>query len=98
MNRYTITPVGEEAAGLPPLLLRPTVRPSDYVAAVKRLGDWTVDYQHTYDKSPFEGIEPDAYRDAAQQAHVISGEEAESGRWTALVERLDQLRDQSERE
>ena len=98
VRRYTIAPADVVASDLPPLLLMPGARPSDYVAAVKRLGDWTVDYQCTYDKSPFEGIEPDAYRDAAQQAHVISGEEAESGRWTALVERLDQLRDQSERE
>jgi hypothetical protein len=72
LHRYTIAPDTdiEAETGVPKLLLRPGVRPNDYAEGVARLDEWTADYQRTYGEDPFDGLEPDAYQDAAPKAHA----------------------------
>jgi hypothetical protein len=94
MNRYTVTPDTDDA-DLPPLLLMPGVRPSDYTAALERLRDWASDYIHTYHEDPFEGLQGEAYLAAAQKAHVMSKEEIAAREqdplWMGFYDLLRQL-------
>jgi hypothetical protein len=93
-NGYTVSP-GEGDGALPPLLLRPDVRPSDFVDAVNTLIAWASDYEQTYGEDPSADLEPEAYLAAVPKARVMSQEEVEQDpRWKGILEILKQLEDQ----
>jgi hypothetical protein len=88
VNGYTVRPAEEDAMEFPPLLLKPGVRPSDYIEAVDTLVAWAHDYEDTYGEDPGEGLDPEAYRDAAPQAIVVSEEDLG---WADFMEQLWRL-------
>jgi hypothetical protein len=93
LNGYTLSPE-EEDGDLPPLVLKPDVRPSDFVDAVNALVAWASDYEQTYGEAPSADLEPEAYLAAAPRARVMSQEEMEQDpRWKGILEILKQLED-----
>lgn len=97
LHRYTVAPEGD-TAGLPPLLLRPGVRPSDFDDATDRLQGWSEDYSATYGDDAFEGLEADAYMQAAPKAEVTSEGQAESMGLNEVILALGRLRNERERD
>jgi hypothetical protein len=96
VRTYTVAPdkIGED--NLPHLLLRPSVRPSDYAESLGRLQEWGADYKSTYGEDALASIDPRAFIDTAGLVRVMTEEEAEEGGWNDLFERLQELRDEGE--
>ena len=98
VHRYTVAPTAADEADLPPLLLKPGMRPSDFTEAVDRFYEWIADYRQMYGNDPFEGLEQEAYLDAVPQAEMMPEGELGSTGWNHIAERLKQLRDKSEKQ
>jgi len=93
-KEYALAPTGEGAEDLPPLVLKPGVRFSDYEEALDRLDSWNADYEATYGTDPFEGLEAGIYRDAASEVEVTSEEGAGLASEADFFSELKRLRDE----
>lgn len=84
---------------LPELLLKPGIRPSDYVEEVNRLFQWIIDYRQTYDDGLFETLEIDAFLDGARKVRTVSQEEMMADpTLRGILEILRQLHDKKNQE
>lgn len=89
--------VGED--NLPHLLLKPGVRPSDYVDEVNRLFQWIADYRQTYDDDLFEALEIEAFLDGARKVRTVSQEEMMTDpALRGILEMLKQIHDTEKQE
>jgi hypothetical protein len=97
IREYTYTVVPERDTERPPMLfLRPTVRPSDYVEALDKLGSWTSDFHDTYDQDAFEGLDAGAYADAIPKVELEFEDELAKATWAQFLEGMHRLRDEHE--
>jgi hypothetical protein len=94
-----LLPPGKEIDDLPPLWLKPGVRPRDLIAAGDTLVTWADDYEQTYGEDPGDGLDPEAYLDAVPKIPIKSYEAAEKDpKLKGLIELLRRLRDEPDQE
>jgi hypothetical protein len=93
IHENTFTVVDEDCepvTDLPPVSLRSTVWPKDYVESVTELFAWTEDYVRTYGEDPYEGLDDGAYLDAVPKAVLRSEVDP---LMADFLDRLGRLRD-----